>query len=64
MQLERGERIVPVFLPLTKREEFAKAALQGLLANPTRDAKTFTAFAHDAVAMADALIAELNKPTT
>jgi hypothetical protein len=46
---------------LTIREEFAKAAMQGLLSHPHTDAGP-EAVAMDAVEFADALIAELAKP--
>jgi hypothetical protein len=42
---------------LTKREYFAAMAMQGLLSNPNTSFET-----RDAVIIADALIAELNKP--
>lgn len=45
---------------LTKRERFAMAALQGMLADHTCDAEP-DEFAEIAVNYADALIAELNK---
>jgi hypothetical protein len=41
---------------LTKREYFAAMAMQGLLSNPNTSFET-----RDAVIIADALIAELNK---
>lgn len=44
-----------------RRERIATAALQGLLACPNNEGK-FEAYAKDAVAQADALIAELDKP--
>lgn len=45
---------------MTKRELFAAAALQGMLATPARDG-TYENYAYDAVHFADALIAELAK---
>lgn len=55
---------------LTKREYFAAMALQGLLSNSYNDGATqpLSTASHDqiaqmAVSSADALIAELNKPT-
>lgn len=56
-----GEFILEV--GLTKREEFAKAALQGLLAD-SRIHDECSAFAGVAVKMADALIEALNKDKT
>jgi len=58
---------------LTKREDFAKAAMQGLLANAHYAQKSFELLKEDedkidatvarrSVEIADALIAELNKP--
>lgn len=47
--------------PLTKREYFAAMAMQGLLAEQN---ETPTDIARYAVSYADALITELNKPTT
>jgi len=48
---------------LTVRAEFAKAAMQGMLANPTIDGCTaHETIAHWSVYAADCLIAELNKP--
>lgn len=46
---------------LTIRAEFAKSAMQGMLANPRYDDWSNALIAHDAVSKADALIAELNK---
>ena len=48
---------------LTIRQEFAKAAMQGLLANPTEEAWHSTAerIARIAIEHADALLAELQK---
>ena len=54
----------PVFHGLTKREEFAKAAMQGLLANPEMT-KNFSAtydsdlMASDVMKLADALLRAL-----
>lgn len=45
---------------LTKREEFAKAAMQGNLACPNRGYNAET-LAKDSLRYADALIAELSK---
>lgn len=53
-------RYVEVYKPsggLTKREEFAKAAMQGLCANYSYDG----AISFNAVEIADALIAALSK---
>lgn len=44
---------------LSKREAIAMHVLAGLLANPNRD--TTRSFPHDAVVIADALIAALNE---
>ena len=52
---------------LTKREHFAAMAMQGLMANPAypemvaSGVKLDATFTAEAVAFADALIAELNK---
>ena len=46
---------------LTKREQFAMAAMNGLNANPSSWQMTATQIAVCAVECADALIAELNK---
>jgi hypothetical protein len=46
--------------PLTKREEFAKAAMQGLCANQLFPEWSFTHLAQLARKQADALIAELD----
>jgi hypothetical protein len=45
---------------LSRRDEFAKAAIQGMAANPEWDGPT-TELAAQAVRYADALIAELDK---
>jgi hypothetical protein len=45
---------------LTKREYFAALAMQGLISN-AKDYHTFSNLASDAVACADALLAELEK---
>lgn len=45
---------------LTKREEFAKAAMQGMLSNSTTG-QTAAAIASDSIIYADALIEALNK---
>ena len=45
---------------LTKREEFAKAAMQGLMANSDYTAANYDAVALHARRQADALIAELD----
>ena len=50
-----------IFTGLTKREEFAKAALQGLLVNAERNGLTFHTCASEAVRQADMLLAELDK---
>ena len=50
-----------IFTGLTKREEFAKAALQGLLVNAERRELTFRTCAAEAVRQADLLLAELDK---
>ena len=50
------------FSGLTKRELFAAIAMQGILANPDCNAKTYEAYAVDGVRYADALLAELAKP--
>lgn len=47
---------------LTKREYFAAMAMQGLMADGGRIDDTAEGYAVRARAMADALIAELNKP--
>lgn len=52
--------------PLTKREEFAKAAMMGILTNEAgtifqKESQCAT-IARKAVFMADALLAELEKP--
>ena len=60
--LQPGEKWLHNHGPLTKREYFAAMAMQGVLANSSLN----TSLADDgkiAVAAADALIAELNKPT-
>ena len=49
---------------LTKREEFAKAAMQGLLADANNVEIEMGQLARDAIRAADALIAELNKEKT
>lgn len=46
--------------PLTKREEFAKAAMQGLCANPALEHWLIQDLAQRARKQADALIAELD----
>lgn len=46
---------------LTKREEFAKAAMQGVMANPNCTVNSFAQNARASVSMADALLAELAK---
>jgi hypothetical protein len=46
---------------LTKREYFAGLAMQGLLANP--DLYVDMKIGQEAVALADELLAELDKPT-
>lgn len=46
---------------LTKREEFAKAAMQGILADSKSVESEAHIIAHDAVVYADALIEALNK---
>jgi len=46
---------------LTKREEFAKAAMQGLCANPAYDSASEEKIVGWSVRVADALIFELNK---
>jgi hypothetical protein len=46
---------------LTKREDFAKAALQGLLVNAGRNGIDFHSCAAEAVRQADALLFELDK---
>lgn len=48
-------------LGLTKREDFAKFALKGLLVNAGRNGLEFTDCAAEAVRQADALLAELEK---
>lgn len=47
---------------LTKREEFAKAAMEGLQANPCMMSYTSEKLAAMAVQGSDALIAALNNP--
>lgn len=47
--------------PLTRREQFAMAAMQGLLANPNPGFGSTTLMASAAVANADALVAALEK---
>jgi hypothetical protein len=65
------EKLVPQKYGLTKREYFAAMAMQGLLGaewfvtaekaiHPDNDPSE--SYAENSVAMADALIAELNKP--
>lgn len=49
------------FPGLTKREYFAAMAMQGLLANDYKGSASI--FAGKSVQMADALLAELKKPT-
>jgi hypothetical protein len=52
---------------LTIRQHFAAIAMQGLLANPEIQkiqSLTVNSIAIEAIQYADALIAELNKPTT
>jgi len=46
---------------LTIRQQFAMAAMQGLLANPNKGYALIERIAVDAVIYADALIDELNK---
>lgn len=46
---------------LTRREQFAMAAMQGLLAGPLVYKPSLVAMAEEAVECADALIAELSK---
>jgi hypothetical protein len=63
----------PIFIPasggttelgLTKREEFAKAAMQGNAANPALIQLGSQAFAERCIEMADALIDGLNRKGT
>lgn len=51
----------PSKVSLTKREYFAGLAMQGLLSEQEYHKWTRTEYATEAVACADALIAELNK---
>jgi len=46
---------------LTKREEFAKAAMQGLLASQWGGLQTVQTFSERSVELADALLTELAK---
>jgi hypothetical protein len=46
---------------LTKREQFAMAAMQGIMANASGGYSSFEYLSQDAVAVADALLAELEK---
>ena len=48
---------------LTKREEFAKMAMQGLLANPNRETLTPQTTANLAVVAADSLLVSLSELT-
>lgn len=57
-----GEFILEV--GLTKREEFAKVAMQGLCAGPFMDDLSYQELAACAVQQADALIDALNKDKT
>lgn len=59
--VDSSVRIQPA--QLTKREEFAKAAMQGLAASDTSNEFTVKAIAIAAVNMANELIAELSKRT-
>lgn len=59
--LDRGSRI-DCDPGLTKRELFAAMAMQGLCAGPECEGTHIEDIALAAVAMADALIDELNKP--
>ena len=47
----------PVALPVSLRDYFAAAALQGLIACPTTDGAHPMGFANDAYRMADAMLA-------
>lgn len=55
-----GNHGEPDGLGLTKREHFAGLALQGMCGDPDRKGE-FSNYARDAVMMADALLAELEK---
>ena len=55
-QLNNGESIYSA--GLTKREYFAGLAMQGMAASDL----TYEDIAHDSVKMADAILAELDKP--
>lgn len=46
---------------LTLRDEFAKSALTGILANPSIDDLEASSIAHDAYAFADAMLKERSK---
>ncbi|RYC69676.1 hypothetical protein [Spirosoma sordidisoli] len=67
MKTTRNDLVTPVrvntqtYGGLTKREYFAAAALQGLLANPEHAHIEFEAFTADAVRLADKLIDSLNQ---
>lgn len=52
----------PAYHGLTKREQFAAMAMQGLLANARVDIHEPVEYAFYAVKSADALLAELEKP--
>lgn len=51
------EKAEPVALPVSLRDYFAAAALQGLIACPTTDGAHPMGFANDAYRMADAMLA-------
>ena len=58
MRNENGDRMHPIgYSGLTKREQFAMAAMQGLFASGY--AATIAEISADAVAASDALLAEL-----
>lgn len=59
-----GKQILPFKPGLSIRAEIASRCMQGLLASwGQHDVTDYSELAHDAVLAADALIAELNKPT-
>ncbi len=54
--------VTSAYVNLTRREEFAKAAMQGLLScGQAHDARTASVTAEESVKIADALLAELDK---
>lgn len=59
-----GSKQLFCYSGMTKREEFTKAAMQGLCANPHADDHDINEIAAQAVELADATIAALNKEQT